>query len=397
MNYILFDDSSWDNLLPLTFTRPVAEIRIGILKISEKWGKMLNTTISFLTQDYLTCKYPLLSSSDNILINGSILPVAKLIHEIHTLKAGQMLKCDNVIVAARLNAEQFNDFKAGNIDKFENKITSVTITKIEYPWNIFSLNGTALSEDFQFLTKERTSASTSNTNKVAGAENIFIEEGSIIECSILNAKTGPIYVGKDAEIMEGCVVRGPLALCEHATLKMGAKVYGATTIGPHSKVGGEVNNSVIFGFSNKAHDGFLGNSYVGSWVNLGAGTENSNLKNTYKTIKVDINGKEVNSGSIFVGAAIGDHTKTGIKTMFNSGTTVGFCGNLYDTGFHRKTIPSFVWGSPDNYAEYELEKASATAKAVMQRREVPFNVAQERLFKKIFDLTKDDRKTAKIQ
>jgi UDP-N-acetylglucosamine diphosphorylase/glucosamine-1-phosphate N-acetyltransferase len=389
MNYILFDDSSWDNLLPLTFTRPVAEIRIGILKISEKWGKMLNAKISFLTQNYLSCKYPLLSSSDNILINGSILPAPLLIEEIHALKIGQILKRDNVIVAARFDADQFNDFKVGKNDKFENKNTSVTFTKIEYTWDIFSLNGAALSEDFQILTKGRTSTSISNTNKVTGGENIFIEEGSSIEYSILNAKTGPIYVAKEAEIMEGCMVRGPLALCQHATLKMGAKVYGATTIGPHSKVGGEVNNSVIFGFSNKAHDGFLGNSVLGEWCNLGADTNNSNLKNNYAEVRIWNYTQErfINTGLQFCGLIMGDHSKSGINTMFNTGTIVGVCANIFGAGFPRNFIPSFSWGGAEELTVYMLNKAIEVAELVMKRRDIALTECDKQILKTIFERT----------
>ena len=393
MNYILFDDSSWGNLLPLTFTRPVAEIRIGILKISEKWEKRLNGNVSFLTQDYLSCKFPLVSMADNLLINGSVLPVPKLIQEIHSLQTGQMLKRDNVIMAARCDAGQLEDFKVGNINKFENKNTSVTFTKIEYPWDIFSFNGLALNEDFQFLTDGLVSASISNTNKVAGTENIFIEEGANIAFSILNAKTGPIYVGKDAEIMEGCMVRGPLALCEHATLKMGTKVYGPTTIGPHSKVGGEISNSVIFGFSNKAHDGFLGNSVLGEWCNLGADTNNSNLKNNYAEVRLWNYPQErfISTGLQFCGLIMGDHSKTGINTMFNTGTIVGVCANIFGAGFPRNFIPSFSWGGAEDLTVYLLNKAYEVAELVMKRRNIAIKECDKQILKTIFDKTEKYR------
>jgi UDP-N-acetylglucosamine diphosphorylase/glucosamine-1-phosphate N-acetyltransferase len=393
MNYILFDDSSWGNLLPLTFTRPVAEIRIGILKISEKWEKRLNGNVSFLTQDYLSCKFPLVSMADNLLINGSVLPVPKLIQEIHSLQTGQMLKRDNVIMAARCDAGQLEDFKVGNINKFENKNTSVTFTKIEYPWDIFSFNGLALNEDFQFLTDGLVSASISNTNKVAGTENIFIEEGANIAFSILNAKTGPIYVGKDAEIMEGCMVRGPLALCEHATLKMGTKVYGPTTIGPHSKVGGEISNSVIFGFSNKAHDGFLGNSVLGEWCNLGADTNNSNLKNNYAEIRMwnDPQERFISTRLQFCGLVMGDHSKTGINTMFNTGTIVGVCANIFGAGFPRNFIPSFSWGGAEDLTVYLLNKAYEVAELVMKRRNIAIKECDKQILKTIFDKTEKYR------
>ncbi len=393
MNYILFDDSSWGNLLPLTFTRPVAEIRIGILKISEKWEKRLHGKVSFLTQDYLSCKYPLVSMADNLLINGSVLPVPKLIQEIHSLQTGQMLKRDNIIVAARCDAGQLDDFKVGNINKFENKNTSATFTKIEYPWDIFSFNGLALNEDFQFLTDGLVSASISDTNKVAGAENIFIEEGANVEFSVLNAKTGSIYIAKDAEIMEGCMVRGPLALCEHATLKMGAKVYGPTTIGPHSKVGGEISNSIIFGFSNKAHDGFLGNSVLGEWCNLGADTNNSNLKNNYAEVRMWNYPQErfISTGLQFCGLVMGDHSKTGINTMFNTGTIVGVCSNIFGAGFPRNFIPSFSWGGAEDLTVYLLNKAYEVAELVMKRREIALKECDKQILKTIFDKTEKYR------
>jgi UDP-N-acetylglucosamine diphosphorylase/glucosamine-1-phosphate N-acetyltransferase len=393
MNYIFFDDSSWSNLLPLTFTRPVAETRIGILKISEKWERRLKTKFSFLTQDYLVCKYPLIASSDNMLINGSILPVSELLKEIQSLQVGQLLKRDNVIVAARLDEDQLDDFKTGNTAKLGKKDTSTLFVKIEYPWDIFSNNETALREDFKFLTDRRGSAKISDTNKVIAAENIFLEEGASIEYSIINAQSGPVYLAKDAEIMEGCIVRGSLAMCEHAVLKMGAKIYGPTTIGPHSKVGGEVNNSVIFGYSNKAHDGFLGNSVLGEWCNLGADTNTSNLKNNYAEVRTWNYPQEhfIKTGLQFCGLIMGDHSKSAINTMFNTGTVVGVSANIFGAGFPRNFIPSFSWGGAEGLSVYSLKKAFEVAELVMKRRNIPLEDCDTQILQTIFEKTEKYR------
>jgi UDP-N-acetylglucosamine diphosphorylase/glucosamine-1-phosphate N-acetyltransferase len=393
MNYILFDDHNRDNLLPLTFTRPVAEIRIGILKISEKWAKSLDAKISFLTQDYLSCKYQMVSASDNVLLNGAVLPVSELIAEIHALKTGQLLKKDNVIVAGRLNDNQLEAFKTGNIDNFETKNSSVKFIKLEYPWDIFTYNEVALNEDFQLLTKGRKTAPISSTNKIAGAQNIFIEEGASVEFSIINATTGPVYIGKDAEVMEGCMVRGPLALCEHAVLKMGAKIYGATTIGPHAKVGGEINNSVIFGYSNKAHDGFLGNSVIGEWCNLGADTNNSNLKNNYAEVRVwnYVQEHYIKTGLQFCGLIMGDHSKSAINTMFNTGTVVGVNANIFGAGFPRNFIPSFSWGGAENIATFSLNKAYEVVALVMKRRGIVLDDCDKQILRTIFEQTEKYR------
>jgi len=394
MNYILFDDHSWNNLLPLTFTRPTGEIRIGILKISEKWEKLLDSKITFLTQKHLTCKYTIHLTSDNVLINGSILPTQLLIQEINSLKIGELLKKEDIVVAARLNADQVNDFKKSKTEALKVKPTDTPFNKIDYPWQIFAFNGTALAEDFKLITKGRKSAPISSTNKVIGAEHIFIEKGASVEFAILNATTGPIYVGKDAEIMEGSIVRGSLALCEHAALKLGTKIYGPTTIGPHSKVGGEVNNSVIFGYSSKAHDGFLGNSVLGEWCNLGADTNNSNLKNNYAEVRVWNYTEErfVSTGLQFCGLIMGDHSKCGINTMFNTGTVVGVSANIFGSGFPRNFIPSFSWGGAQGFSVYTLPKVYEVAELVMKRRDIALDECDKQILKSIFDMTEKYRK-----
>jgi UDP-N-acetylglucosamine diphosphorylase/glucosamine-1-phosphate N-acetyltransferase len=389
-HYILFDDSAWGNLLPLTFTRPVCEIRIGILTIREKWQKYLETECSFLTQDYLSEKYPLHTGSGNIYINGSVLPTSELVNALKNLLPGECMKKDSILIAYNLDHPQ------KEIPYDLSAFTSIiefpeSLLKIDYPWQIFSNNGVAITQDFELLTKGRKSAPLSNTNRIAGEENIFLEEGAKVEFSIINATTGPVYIGKDAEIMEGCLVRGPFALCEHSALKMGAKIYGPTTIGPYSKVGGEVNNSVLFAYSNKAHDGFLGNSVLGEWCNLGADTNNSNLKNNYEKVKLwsYVEERFISTGLQFCGLIMGDHSKSGINTMFNTGTVVGVSANIFGDGFPRNFIPSFSWGGAQGYMVYKPEKAFKTAELVYDRRGMVLSESEKGILAKIFE--KDEK------
>jgi UDP-N-acetylglucosamine diphosphorylase/glucosamine-1-phosphate N-acetyltransferase len=265
---------------------------------------------------------------------------------------------------------------------------------IENPWDIFSKNGDAIKSDFELVTKGRKSLALSSTNQVIAAENIFVEEGAVVECAILNASTGPIYIGKDAEIMEGSIVRGPFSLGEHSALKLGAKIYGPTTIGPHSKVGGEVNNSVIFGFSNKAHDGFLGNSVLGEWCNIGADSNNSNLKNNYAEVKLWNYNKErfVGTGLTFCGLIMGDHSKCGINTMFNTGTVVGVNANIFGSGFPRNFVASFSWGGAAGFTTYKLKDAFEVASKVFERRSMVFDETEQEILTHVFELTEKYRK-----
>jgi UDP-N-acetylglucosamine diphosphorylase/glucosamine-1-phosphate N-acetyltransferase len=272
MNYILFDDHTWHNLLPLTFTKPVAEIRIGILTITEKWEHYLNGKLTFQTQEYLNQKYKASYTNNAVFINGKICPTIELIEVINTLPINSGIKKGNILVAYRSTAATCLSISETLSNSIE---ISLSFLSVDNVWDIFSKNGEAIKQDFELLTKGKTSLVLSKTNTVIGdSKDVFLEEGAVVEASILNTKSGPIYIGKDAEIMEGSVVRGPFSLGEHSALKLSTKIYGPTTIGPHSKVGGEVNNSVIFGFSNKAHDGFLGNSVIGEWCNLGAYNNN---------------------------------------------------------------------------------------------------------------------------
>ncbi len=389
MNYILFDDNTRNNLLPLTFTRPVADIRIGILTIREKWEKVLDAKTSSQTEDYLSKKYPLelAIDSDNVWINGSFCPSNQLVSEIKNLQPNQALLSSGSVLAVNTgNDKNFNFVIINSFTKLESIAMPM---RVENLWDIFSKNGEAIINDFELLTVGRKSQVLSSTNQILGIENIFIEEGAKVECAILNANTGPIYIGRDTEVMEGSIIRGPFALCEHSTLKLGAKIYGPTTIGPHCKVGGEVNNSVIFGYTNKAHDGFLGNSVIGEWCNLGADTNNSNLKNNYSEVKLWNYEKEdfINTGLTFCGLIMGDHSKCGINTMFNTGTVVGVNANIFGAGFPEKHIPSFSWGGASGFSKYKLKEAFNVAAKVFERRGLVFNETEQQMLKKIFDLT----------
>ncbi|NJK86212.1 MAG: glucose-1-phosphate thymidylyltransferase [Bacteroidales bacterium] len=393
-NFILFDDETWSDLLPLTFTRPVSELRMGILTIKEKWEKWLNAPVSYMTQPYLSEKYTLTKGNENVLINSSITPSMDIVQEILTLEPGNLLISGKTIVASNSGNDIPDELSTELMLPFKYITVRSSFFKLNFPWEIFLNNGTELVSDYNLLTRNRVSAPISSTNQVIKPENVFIEEGASVECSILNATPGPIYIGKDAEVMEGSIVRGPFALCEHSSLKLGAKVYGPSTIGPHSKVGGEVNNSVIIGYSNKAHDGFLGNSVIGEWCNLGADTNTSNLKNNYAPVKVWSYTQEtfMDTGLQFCGLVMGDHSKSGINTMFNTGTVVGISANIFGAGFPRSFIPSFSWGGSGGFTTYSISKAFETIEIVMKRRGLEFNKTDRNIIEHIFNLTFEFKK-----
>jgi len=393
INYILFDDSRTD-LLPFTFTRPVAELRIGILTIREKWEKYLQANLSFLTEDYLKLKYPLITRGDNIFINGSILPDSNLCKSINVLTNNQFLVKANIIIAARCNSNSAGEF-VNNISRASNIIQyTEEIFKINFLWDIFRFNGKAIENDFELITSGRKSTRLNKSNNAILSEKIFIEDGAQINFASLNASPGPIYIGKNTEIMEGSLIRGPFVLCENSTVKMGSKIYGPTTIGPNSKVGGEINNSIVYGNSNKAHEGFLGNSVIGEWCNIGADTNNSNLKNNYTEVKLwnySLD-KFIPTGLQFCGLIMGDHSKCGINTMFNTGTVVGVSTNIFGAGYPRNFIPSFSWGGPQGMSVYPLDKAIETAENVLQRRNVELSAIDKKILEQIFVLTEKYRR-----
>ena len=390
MNYILFDGPSRNNLLPFTFTRPVADIRVGILTIREKWEFYLKTTTTTVTEDYLSDKYPMVEMDENVMVNASYLPNLELVEMIRDLKANQAIFKDEDVIAF-FTKEAQDDI---NFEDYEAIEFAEDIIKIENTWDIFSKNGEAIQEDFTLITKEKTSQSIPTSNNIIAPENIFLEEGAKLEFTTLNASSGPIYIGKNAEIMEGAIIRGPLALCEGAGIKLGAKIYGPTTVGPHSKVGGEVNNSVIFGYSNKGHDGFLGNSVIGEWCNLGADTNNSNLKNNYAEVRLWDYQTEgfAKTGLQFCGLMMGDHSKCGINTMFNTGTVIGVSANIFGSGFPRNFVPSFSWGGNSGFTTYLTKKAFEVAGVVMARRKIEFSDQDKAILEHVFEETKKYRR-----
>lgn len=389
MNYILFDGTVRNQLLPFTFTRPVADIRIGILTIREKWEKYLKYTTSTITEDYLSNKWPMVELEENVMINASYMPTTELVKQVTALKSGEAIFHEEDVVAFFAYEDQDVDFDTCKAIELEGKPF-----KFEYTWDIFKLNGEAIKADFELLTEGRESQPISSTNQVSSPENIFLEEGAKVECAILNASEGPIYIGANAEVMEGSIVRGSLALCENATLKLGAKIYGPTTIGPHSKVGGEVNNSVILGYSNKGHDGFLGNSVLGEWCNIGADTNTSNLKNNYAEVRLWDYSSEgfAPTGLQFCGLMMGDHSKCGINTMFNTGTVVGVSANIFGAGFPRNFIPSFSWGGSGGTTTYKTNKAFEVAEKVMQRRGIELTEDDKSIMEHIFEESKQWRR-----
>ena len=390
MNYILFDGPVRNALLPFTFTRPVADILIGIMTIRQKWEARLGSTITTITEDYLSVKFPMVEMEENVMINAAYLPNDTLAEMVSDLKENQAIfKGDDVIAFFTTENQEEVDFDSYEIIQYNGDCLTV-----EHTWDIFSKNDAAIRADFAFLTEDRKSQPIPKSVNVIAAENIFIEEGAKLEFVTLNASNGPVYIGKNTEIMEGTVIRGPFALCENAQVKLNAKVYGATTVGPGSRIGGEVKNSVLFANSNKGHDGFLGDSVLGEWCNIGADTNNSNLKNNYEEVKLWSYETEgfAKTGLQFCGLMMGDHSKCGINTMFNTGTVVGVSANIFGSGFPRNFVPSFSWGGAAGFTTYVTKKAFETAKLVMGRRNIEFDETESAILEHIFEETKKWRK-----
>jgi len=386
MNLVLFDDPSIRiNLLPFTFTRPIGKIRVGILTLAEKWEKRLNTTASFLTEPYLQKKFTLKPAQDNLFINASWCPDDQAIESVRSLKQGETLVHQEIILAWR-NV----DMSLPDLSKNTPKQFSGAVTLIDQTWRIFQYNGAQIKIDYSLLTTGRKSAGVQDKHTIVYNEsNIFVEEGVKIRAAVLNAEDGPIYLGKNSQVHEGAIIKGPFALCEGSNVNMGGKMRGDITIGPFSKVGGEVSNSVIFGYSNKGHEGFLGNSVLGEWCNLGADTNTSNLKNNYENVKLwnYAKGGFVDTGLQFCGLMMGDHSKCGINTMFNTGTVVGVSSNIFGDGFPRNFIPSFSWGGASGFTTYQLKKACDTAAKAMERRNVTLDEVEIEILASVFELT----------
>ncbi|PCJ25143.1 MAG: glucose-1-phosphate thymidylyltransferase [Flavobacteriales bacterium] len=389
MNIIFFEDKR-DKFLPLVYAKPLAKIRVGILTIEEKWKQHfqkcdISINISYLTEDYLSKKFPLVEQEGNIFINARFLPNEELIDFIiNNLNADEAIMFEGSLVASKCTLEQFKS-KSYCIKNCNEKFISIELGSIT---DVFSKNGLAIEQDYKLITKGRKSATVSSTNTIIG-DNIFIEEGAKIEASVLNSKAGPIYIGKDSEVMEGCLIRGLFALCEGGVLKMGAKIYGATTVGKFSRAGGEINNSVIQDYSNKGHDGYLGNSVIGEWCNLGADTNTSNLKNNYAEVKLWSYETEKfeKTGLQFCGLIMGDHSKCGINTMFNTGTVVGVSANIYGSGFPRNFIPSYSWGGASGVTTYRADKVFEVAEIVMKRRDIELTNVDKEILTAIFEIT----------
>ena len=392
MAIILFDDNARNTLLPLTYTRPVADLRIGILTIAEKWAKYLSTDFSFRTEAYLQAKFPINVQDDNIFINGSVCPDEDIVEAIKNLGNGRALRYKNILVAVRLS-----DVYASAFDPFGSYTFEMAYDKelviIQHPEDIFKKNDTELRKDFKLLTQGRKSAKLSSTNTIIGDE-FFAEEGALAECCSFSTINGPIYLAANTEVWEGTNVRGPFALCEYSQVKMGTKIYGATTIGPYCRIGGEVNNAVVWGYSSKGHEGYLGNAVVGEWCNIGADSNNSNLKNNYSEVKLwDYPTQSMRkTGLQFCGLIMGDHAKCGINTMFNTGTVVGVSANVFGGGYPPNYIPDFSWGGADGFVEYAYDKMMDTAdRAIVRRPHRKFDAAEKAILTEVYKLTQQYR------
>jgi len=396
MHYLLFDDPCRDRLLPFTHTRPVADIRCGILTMRERWELCIQNTTGTLTEGYLQKVYPLNAGNDNVYINGAVFGNPAMAAAIHTLQPGQKLVKGDLTIAVRIATSDLA------ISEFHTHILPLPaqyfegdVYALKNAWDIFSLNDRALRDDFRLVTQGRKSAEIPGGVTVTGKDHLFIEEGANIYAGcVINAATGPVYIGKDTEILEGSLMRGPIAMCGHNVVKMGAKIYGATTLGPGCKAGGEINNVVFFANSNKAHDGYLGNAVIGEWCNLGADTNCSNLKNNYAEVKVwdEAANRSVYTGLTFCGLMMGDHSKCGINTMFNTGTIVGVSCNIFGGGFPEKFVPSFSWGGSEGITKYDFNRAMETAARMMERKGRKLSEEEIELYKHIYMtgyLTKD--------
>lgn len=393
-NIILFDSDARNHLLPLTATRPMGELRIGILSLREKWERRLRGSVSYITQEYLQEKYPIHIEQDNLIINSAVLPSEVLCRRIAELDINEALLLENELIAARLNESQFEqlieDEEIHELQGIQSP-SNIEIIQIRNLWDLIGYNEQELDRDFRLLVEGRQSKAVSDTNRIIGPpENLFVEEGVSMECCTINTKTGLVYIGADTEVMEGSMLRGPLSIGAHSIVKLGAKIYGPTAIGPGCRAGGEISRSILFANANKGHDGFLGDSIIGEWCNLGADTNNSNLKNNYSEVKLwnYVSEKFEKTGRQFLGLVMGDHAKCGINTMFNTGTVVGVFANVFGSGYPRNFIPDFSWGGADaGYKTYQFADACTTAELVMKRRNLEFTELDKAILYHIYDRT----------
>ena len=390
-NFILFDDDCRDHLLPFTFTRPVSELRVGILTLREKWQRSLNAKFSYLTEPYLAEKFPLELGDPNWYINGCVVPDPRLVAQVKALQPNEAIAENDFLIAFCITGkiESKEQFRPDEILK-QCKIIGPTSSPrtIRTLTDIITKNSDSLRDDYKMITYRRRSATIYESNKVIHRNDVFIEEGAVVEFAFLNASAGPIYIGKNAEVMEGAMIRGPVSIGEKSIVKMGSKIYGPTSIGPVCTVGGEISSTVMIGYSNKGHDGFLGHAVIGEWCNLGADSNNSNLKNDYGEVKLwDYATQRFEKTDLmFCGLMMGDHSKCGINTMFNTGTVVGVFVNVYGAAFPRNFIPSFSWGGASGFVEYKIDKALEVAKKVMVRRNVELTETDAAILKHISQL-----------
>ena len=383
MQLVFSDAQYWEDFLPLTFTKPISELRCGVLTFAERWEKLLDIREKrYITEEYLEVKYPRYEKKESLLIVPNFLPTEKVLDQIKNLQFGEALVYENELLVAKINLENFGLHQIEKMTDIEEELTV-----FKHPTDLFSFNEKAINFDFDLLTNGRISQPLSETNGFLGnKEDIFIEEGAEIEFATINAKTGKIYIGKNAEVMEGCNLRGPIALCEGAKFNLGAKIYGATTIGPYSKIGGEVNNIVVQGYSNKGHDGFVGNSVIGEWCNFGADTNSSNLKNNYSEVKLWSykHKKFVGTGLQFTGVIMGDHAKTAINTQLNTGTIIGVAANIFKTGFP-PNLDNFSWGGMRGDEKFTINKVYEVAEKMMNRRKISLTQADKDILRYIFE------------
>ncbi len=384
MQLVFSDAQYWEDFLPLTFTKPISELRCGILTFAERWEKLLDIRDKrYITEEYLEVKYPRYEKKESLLIVPNFLPTEKVLDQIKNLQFGEALVYENELLVAKINLENFGLHQIEKMTDIEEELTV-----FKHPTDLFSFNEKAINFDFDLLTNGRISQPLSETNGFLGnKEDIFIEEGAEIEFATINAKMGKIYIGKNAEVMEGCNLRGPIALCEGAKFNLGAKIYGATTIGPYSKIGGEVNNIVVQGYSNKGHDGFVGNSVIGEWCNFGADTNSSNLKNNYSEVKLWSykHKKFVGTGLQFTGVIMGDHAKTAINTQLNTGTIIGVAANIFKTGFPPNLVDNFSWGGMRGDEKFTINKVYEVAEKMMNRRKISLTQADKDILRYIFE------------
>ena len=374
------------NLLPLTFTRPIADIRIGILRISEKWEHYFNAQVSFITESYLSKKYSV-SEDHDLVINGAVCPNANLVDKIRSIKSGEALYQEEIFIAAKLSTTLTFGDEINGLNKIE---YDGKLVVINHSWDIFNFNGAEIRSDFELMTKGRKSEAIEDPHSIVyNPDNVFIEQGVKLKACIINAENGPVYIGKNAQIHEGAIIIGPFSMGESAHVNAGAKIKADTTIGPFCKVGGEVSNAVFFGYSNKGHDGYLGNAVIGEWCNLGADTNNSNLKNNYTSVKAwDYKTERFkDTGLQFCGLIMGDHAKCAINTMFNTGTVVGVAAIIFGAGFPKNFIPSFSWGGVGKTVTFGFKRALETANAMMSRRNLALTAAEQEILLQVFEQT----------